>query len=266
MFISLGVALENIIISAPAFGFAADYEIDESEGGKIIINLSPALRKNTSHFFKPMLERQVTRNVYKKAALPKDLKQILGQNKDNKTALFFSDGQKDIDTYIDYVKEGNRLLFKKDGYLDEVKKWIRWNDSEAEEKLDGLYIRALGRPSTAAWFGKMIFNLSVTEKTQNKTDSEQIKSASGMLLFFSEDGIKHWVETGRRLERTLVQITAAGLKFTFHNQPCQVMQLRSPFAATFGHKGLMPQAAIRFGYSDSMPRSPRRKLNDVIVQ
>jgi hypothetical protein len=111
----------------------------------------------------------------------------------------------------------------------------------------------------------MIFNLSVTEKTQNKKDSEQIRSSSGLLFLFSEDDMEHWIEAGRHLERSLIQITDAGMKFAFHNQPCQVAQLRKSFAADLGHKGLMPQAAIRLGYSESMPRSPRRKINDVIV-
>ena len=264
LFISLGAALENILLSASSFGFTADYEIDDSEGGKIIINLSRT-EAEKSPLLQPMFKRQVTRNVYKKGNIPAQFQKDISGLKGKDTALLFSTEAKTFDTFIDYVKEGNRLLMKKAGYLNELKKWIRWNDSEAEEKLDGLYIRALGEPSTAAWFGKMIFNLSVTEKTQNKKDSEQIRSSSGLLFLFSEDDMEHWIEAGRHLERSLIQITDAGMKFAFHNQPCQVAQLRKSFAADLGHKGLMPQAAIRLGYSESMPRSPRRKINVVIV-
>jgi len=54
-------------------------------------------------------------------------------------------------------------------------------------------------------------------------------------------------------------------KYAFHNQPCQSIPLRFDFARTFEHKGLIPQAAIRMGYGNFLPRSPRRKIKDIIV-
>jgi hypothetical protein len=265
LFISLGAALQNILISASKFGFTTEYEIDESGGGRIIIYLSDKINYEKNKWFEAMLSRQTTRNEYEKKSLPSDFFSELQRSTDPDTAFYFTSEKDEFATFIDFVKEGNRLLYNNKKYLEELKEWIRWNDKEAEEKLDGLYARALGQPSTAAWFGKMIFNLTVTEKNQNKDDENFINSSSGLLFLFSEDGIKNWVESGRKLEQILISITKQGLKYAFHNQPCQALPLRSDFAHTFDYKGLMPQAAIRIGYGDSLPRSPRRRINDVIL-
>ncbi len=265
LYISLGAVLENIIISAANFGYNVDYEIEKNDKGKITIHLNDKINWNPNILFESMIARTTTRNEYAKKSLPKDFQMNLQKNIIADTPFYFTSDRNKYDTFIDYVKEGNRLLFGKKKFLDELKSWIRWNDDEAEEKLDGLYIRALGQPSTVAWLGKMLFNISVTTATQNDDDQDFINSASGLLFLFSEDGIKHWIEAGRKLERILIALAKYDLKYAFHNQPCQTVQLRKSFAKSFAHKGLMPQAAIRIGYSEPMPRSPRRKINDMIL-
>ena len=40
LFISLGAALENILIAAPQFGFNAEYEVIDSESDKILIHIT----------------------------------------------------------------------------------------------------------------------------------------------------------------------------------------------------------------------------------
>jgi hypothetical protein len=265
LFISLGAALENILIAAPQFGFNAEYEVIDSESDKILIHISDKNGTKNEQMFQAMIERQTTRNEYMDKQLSENLPARLDEITNSQAAFYYTTEKKNFDTFIDYVKEGNRLLFRNKKFLEELKKWIRWNDSEAEEKLDGLYIRALNQPSTPAWLGKMVFNFTITEKTQNKKEENGILSASGLLFLFSETGKKHWIEAGRKLERILIALTGGNIKYAFHNQPCQSIPLRFDFARTFEHKGLIPQAAIRMGYGNFLPRSPRRKIKDIIV-
>jgi len=265
LFISLGCCLENIILSAPMFGFVADYEISPGDSPSIIIQLSPQKTEANQSDFDAMLKRQTTRNEYKGGALPKDFLANIQPGNNNTTSFKYIDDKNSYSLLMDYIKDGNRLLFGNDEFLKELKEWIRFNDSEAEKKLDGLYARALDNPSTAEWFGRMSFDLSVTPETQNKEDEKFINSSSGVLMLFSSDSVADWIETGRQLEHTLTKITGMNLKYAFHNQPCQAEALRKDFARDFGYKGLFPQAILRIGYSDFLPRSPRRKINDVII-
>jgi len=264
LFISLGCCLENIIISAPLFGYTAEYEIKNGDSPSIVIYLSSGETASDKSLFDSMHLRQTTRNKYQEGKLPGDF--LSSINTDKETNLIFSEDKESYNLLLDYIKEGNRLLFGNEDFLAELKEWIRFSDSEAEEKLDGLYSRALGNPSTARWFGKMAFNLSVTPKTQNKEDEEYIRSSSGLLFLLGQDSVEDWIETGRKLEQTLINITGMNLKYAFHNQPCQAEALRKDFAKDFGYRDSMPQAVIRIGYSDFMPRSPRRKIQDVIIQ
>lgn len=266
LFISLGAVLENILTSAPAFGFLANYHIDDTKRKeKIIINLKQNEKTQKTEKLQAMIDRQTTRNYYTHKQVPADLISYLQLDKSQHTGYFFSESKTDFDLFLDYIKSSNNLLYGNKKFLDELKKWIRWNDSEAEETLDGLYIRALGESPTPSWFGKMMFNLTVTPKTMNDKEAEYISTASGLLFLFSEDGTKNWIETGKKMQDILIRLTAKGMKYAFHNQPNESLPLRIPFAKDFGNKGLAGQIAIRVGWSESMPRSPRRRINDVII-
>ena len=125
--------------------------------------------------------------------------------------------------------------------------------------------RAIGKPSTSRWLGKMFMNLGTTDITQSKEDIAFIRSAPTLMAFFSADTWGDWLKTGILLEDRLIAITGESLKFAFHSQPCEVQGLIKDFAREFGHKDKLPQVVIRIGQGANLPRSPRRKISDVLI-
>ncbi len=75
----------------------------------------------------------------------------------------------------------------------------------------------------------------------------------------------HWVAVGRACQRFALQATALGLKHAFMNQPVEVARLRPDLATLVGLPGRRPDIVMRFGYGPTMPYSPRRPINAVIV-
>jgi len=270
LYISLGCAIENIVIAACKFGYKTDIQYFLTESSKddyILLTLSESLECNDLIMFDSITKRQTNRSIYDKIVIPdNDLNELKSfiVNKELKAEIFTE--KKYFDLLVDYITQANTMLIDNKKYTAELQSWIRYSDSEAEEKLDGLYTKAMGTASAPKGLGKMLFSIITTPEAQTMSDAERINSSSALTCFFSEDNKMDWLKTGQFLQRYLLKLTAMGLKYAFMCQPCQVQGLRNDFAREFNHKGLKPQIALRIGYSKSMPHSPRRKIEDVILQ
>ena len=129
-----------------------------------------------------------------------------------------------------------------------------------------MFSGASGNPSVPRWLGSLLFGMLFTPRSQNDKYVEQIRSSSGIAVFFSEVEDKaHWVEAGRCYERFALQATALGIRTAFLNQPVEVSALRPQFASSLGIGGRRPDLVVRFGRGPEMPRSLRRPIQTVLV-
>jgi hypothetical protein len=73
------------------------------------------------------------------------------------------------------------------------------------------------------------------------------------------------VAAGRAYQRFALQATIDGLKHAFLNQAVEVPAVRRELQALLGLGERRPDFVVRFGYGPPMPKSLRRKPDDVIV-
>jgi hypothetical protein len=74
-----------------------------------------------------------------------------------------------------------------------------------------------------------------------------------------------WVRAGQVYERLALKMTTLDIKSAFLNQPIEVTNLRSQFQSSLGLEKALPQLIVRFGYADTMPRSLRRPVEQVLI-
>jgi hypothetical protein len=270
LFISLGCCLENMWHACNVFGFKPGIEVlNDYDNSKIniILEETERLENVREGLFQYIIERKTTRCHFKKKRIASEdletLDQVTSEFSDNISLIEEHSG---FDKFLTYQKEANRVLFDNKEFANELEDWQRFSDAAAERKMDGLYSRSIGESATSDWLGKMYFDLSVTSATQNKKDENLIRSSSGIINFFSGDNILEWIQLGMFLQKYLLELTKLGLKYSFLSSISRVEALRRDFAADFNHKGLLPQTSIRIGYSDYLPRSPRRQISDMIVK
>lgn len=277
MIISLGAALQNILIGAEYYNLNVDsnenipqLKVTNNSIFEITLKFkekSLTYNLTNNNNIKLIAERQTVRVNYKKENFSEEItKKIIDylQKSSLKTLMFSS--QKETDLLADYIKEGNRILYDNSKWMDEMKKWIRFNDSEAEEMLDGLYAKAQGDSSVPGWIGRMFYPMTTTATTQTKSDIERLKNSSAFIAIFEDDNPKSWLETGKELQKLLLFLTSLQIKTSYLNQPCQVTALRKDFARELGFKGLLPQIVLRLGFGPVLPRSPRRRPEQVIIK
>jgi hypothetical protein len=179
--------------------------------------------------------------------------------------LLFTDKAK-MESVLEHVVQGNLAQIKDKDFVDELKTWIRFSESEALEKGDGLFSRTSGNPTLPRWLGSFMFDMFFSAKAENEKYAKQIRSSAGIAVFVSEANDKaHWVEVGRSYERFALQATALGIRNAFLNQPVEVASIRPQFANFLGIGQQRPDLVVRFGRGPAMPQSLRRPVAAVIV-
>lgn len=269
--ISLGSALENLLVSTERFGYQTKtaFNLDGATEDCISISLKKigAGPVGQSLLFNAIPVRQCTRNEYDRKRVPiANLKKLeTAAAGAGVTPMLFTDPAA-IEPMLEYVNVGNTQQMTDDTFKSEMIDWIRFSDREAVEKMDGLASRASGNPSIPRWVAQLFMGSLLNPKAQNKKDDLGIRSSSGLLLFVSQKNDKvAWIETGRAYERFALLSTAMNVKNAFLNQPCEVPELRSQVQSHLNLNGAFPQLLVRFGYSQAMPRSLRRPLNQVVI-
>jgi nitroreductase len=83
-------------------------------------------------------------------------------------------------------------------------------------------------------------------------------------LSTSRDDPIAWLLAGEALQRVLLLATSMGLHASFLNQPIEVPELRASLAALTGRE-TSPQILLRLGRGRPVRHTPRRPLEDVLI-
>ncbi len=228
LFISLGCALENLVVSARYAGF--DPEIDyfpTADEESIVIRLKASSARPNETLFRAIPVRQCTRNEYNGRPLPsEDMKKIEALQKEAGVGTMIFTDRKEIEKLIEIVKEGDNIQMNDKAFVKELKSWIRFSDKEALKTRDGLSSRAGGNPVVPQWLGNILMDFFAGGKSQGDKDQKMALSSSGMILFVSEKNDKRaWVAVGRTWERYALISTALTVKSAFLNQPAEIGSL-----------------------------------------
>jgi hypothetical protein len=270
LFISIGCALENLEIAARHFGFDPDahFELNEDKNEKIIVRLSQSISKAPNYLFNSINIRQSTRNKYNGQPISQaDIDKIKSAALQEDVDCLLITEKEEIEPLVDLVKQAAALQIRNKAFLKELTHWIRFNKPSGEKTADGLYAAATGNPSVPKWFGKIILNFSMNPKGEAKKHADLINSSSGLMLFIARrNDKKAWVNVGRSFERVALTATSLNINHAHENMPCEEVTIRQKLKAHLQLKDAeQPLLLIRLGYSEKMPYSFRRSLEDVIT-
>jgi hypothetical protein len=260
LWVSLGCAVENLLIAAAARGQAGAIAMRADAAG-IDIALTAAPPADDGLFAAIPL-RQSTRSVYDSKAIPSaallELEAAAGADGVDVRLLTSS---ADRERVLDFVVQGNSAQMDDPAFVAELLAWIRFDPHTAIAKADGLYAPCSGNPTLPDWLGPRIFPLVFRKQGENDKYAEQIRSSSGVAVFTGAGETRaDWVEVGRRFQRFALRATALGLRHAHINQPVEVPALRREFAQWLGVGSARPNLVVRFGYAAALPMSLRRRV------
>ncbi len=266
LFVSLGAAAETLSLASAARGAPGAVNFDPSGKGSVVFDFEKA-RAISSPLFDAIASRQSTRADYDRRMVGSgDLDMLVRAAAVPGVDLVLLTDRNRIDQLRDLVLTGNSTQMADAAFVRELKTWLRFNPRQALRTGDGLYSVASGNPALPDWLGPHAFDWFSTAQAENDAYARQIQSASGIAVFVGAgETPAHWVAVGQSCQRFALQATALGLKHAFINQPVEVARLRPELATLIGLSGRRPDIVMRFGYGPTLPWSPRRAPEAVIV-
>jgi hypothetical protein len=266
LFVSLGCAAENLLIAGAAHGRPGQMLFLNTDGGRIDIGLERGV-PNKSALYDAIPKRQSTRSAYNgRAVSAEDLKMLEAASKVDHVSLLLITDKPRREAVLEQVVAANTQQMDDPAFMQELKKWVRFNADEALAKKDGLFGPVSGNPTAPPFVGRMLFSQFVDTDAENDKYVDHIRSSSGIAVFTGDRADKdHWVKVGRSFQRFALQATALGLRHAHINQPVEVTKIRSQFASWLGVPGSRPDLVVRFGYAPALPMSLRRAVTDVLI-
>lgn len=270
LFISLGCALENLIIAAGYFGYHTDIEMkmEDPHNESIRVEFSSGNTQNYDQLFKNIEIRQSTRNKYNKALIPPaDIEKLKeAGNQDQVLFLLYTEPDQ-IEPVIEITKRATVLQLSKKEFIKELIQWIRFNRKTAKRTGDGLYSGAIGSPSVPKWFGEFFMKLVLDPKREARKNVNLMENSSGILIFIAKENNKEaWINLGRSFQRVGLMATSLKINHAHINSACEEIAARKKLAVVLQLKPEEePLLIIRIGYSEKRPYSFRRPLKEVLI-
>ncbi|MEL7833477.1 Acg family FMN-binding oxidoreductase [Fodinibius sp. Rm-B-1B1-1] len=268
LYISLGCAAENIVIAATYYGLQANVSTNEVEDSKpfIVISLATDDSIKKDPLFAYIEDRQSTRNEYSDYKVPEaDLSVLSNSFELEGIELIVLTGESEINKLEPLIIEGSNNQFQNREFVEELVDWFRFSKAEAEKKGDGLWIKSMGLPNMNSFIGNIVMKYFVTANSEAKRWKKLIDATAGFALFtVDQNEISQWVTLGRAFQRFGLTATKLNISHAHVNMPCEELEVRQKLVEKFNLGSKHPLLLIRFGYSDKMPYSFRRDLDQVI--
>lgn len=270
LFTGLGCALENLLIAARHLGFVpeVDYFPTSEPQGCLVVMLKRARLENETPLFKAIPQRQTTRRNFNRRRIPlSDLRKLERAGKQEGVHLQLLLEPEDIEPVTELVKEASRIQFGSKAFVNELVLWMRFNEAEVEAHGDGLAYNVMGIPAVPRWLGKAMVTTSSTPGGQARKCARLIRNSSALLVPAAESSNpESWVNLGRSFERVALAATVMSIRYSHLNMPCEVPETRKLLQRHLGLSTCQPLLLLRLGYADPMPRSPRRPVQEVLLE
>ena len=265
LYISLGCALENLIIAANEFNFLAETEFTGDERQPAItVKLTAVPETKKSGLFDHIVKRQVTRGKFKPEKVPQSLLSELFEDTEGvHVKLFLS--EEETESLAPYIIGGNTLQFGNREFVSELVSWVRFSEKEVMRKGDGIWSGSMGMPDTGRFLGNLIMKNFVSAASEEKRLRKLIRASAGFAMFMVEKNDPfHWIRLGQSFQRFGLITTKNNIRHAHLNMPCEELQVREKMIRDFNLGVLTPLLLVRFGYSEPMPYSFRRNLSTML--
>lgn len=256
MYISVGCALENLLVAAEHFGYSHKVSYDEEEQAVVVHIGSGGRLSSFRHpeLFEAIRVRHTNRKTFQIMPIPSETLRLLQD-------ICIEDGSKvqvtdDLETkekMVDLILRANNFLFSNPAFRAELVYWhgkgsfgIPWIVSEITQEA--------------------VTRVNLGRFKANK-DSKAVMSASILAIISSQkDDRAAQVMAGQVLERVWLKATALGISLQPMTNVLKVPDFRTEVANLFPSSDVYPQLIFRLGYAEpAQKRTTRRTLSDFKV-
>jgi nitroreductase len=268
LIISCGAALAHLQVAACGLGYHSVVRRIPSETEP---DLLASLRLAGQHdpsprdvdLFRAILNRRTCRQAFAPKPVPADARRAIARAAESAGArATWIDDAKDRVQLAVLVMTADRQQYERRAFRGELAAWIR---PTADSAADGMPAPALGLQFPASYLAPLVIRTFDVGSGQAARDQELVNHSPGIVVLTTPlDQPYDWLVCGEALGFTLLTAEAFGLNVSYLNQPCEVAELRTQLGLIDEVNG-NPQLVLRLGYGTRVPPTPRRAIDEVIV-
>jgi len=276
LMLGLGCALENLALAAEARGYKAGVTLlpKGPESDMVAaIELQPA-EPTPSPLYDMIPMRRTNRARYSGKPIPDndltDLAELAQADPALRLHLYVEESERE--PVGDLIVRACEIQASDPAQHAETASWFRKNDKEILEHRDGITIDAGGNP----YLMRVLAKIFISDKTIHgpsfgeffiKSTRMQVESASAFAVISGESKSPEMcLRAGRLYQRIHLWATSRGialhpLNYPLENRP----DMRGDVAALLGSNDREALIPFRLGYGPEVPHSPRRAIEDILI-
>lgn len=266
-FISIGCAIENILIAADYYGYSIRVEylpnsIDTSLVAKILFTKEEDKKPDKDHLIFSIPRRVTNRNPYSNVAPPADfLKRIQDLSDDRMKVSVITD--RDIKNAIaDTALAASIAAMKDKDFRSELSHYVKLNITSSQI---GMPCFGMGISTPISFIAPTLIKFLNMNKFNYKKDEKLLKEQTLALVIIEsrDDNKLNWMKVGQIYERIALMTTTDKLTTAMWAAPIQIGEFYKDIQKIL-NSNLRPQALFRLGYPiRETKHSPRLSANNV---
>jgi hypothetical protein len=272
LMVSLGAALENLVVAARAYGLQPTVRYRPNEGARSVLAEMTWLDggpRRDRELFSSLTERRTNRRNYDGRGLMPQVRAQLSAQVADGPRLHWLDGRDALRELADLVYDAVYAQGSKRNIQTEQHNWLRTNLKDAERRGDGVPMDALGMSGPANWFAGHYYDpnswfqrFGVGSLAKRAREGVRSAGAAALLTTTTRDE-SAWLLGGQAYERLALKATQLGLAHQPINAPLELERYRGPLLRRFGVTGEEPLMLVRCGHDSRVPHTPRRAVSVV---
>ncbi|HPS92791.1 MAG TPA: hypothetical protein PKV33_11580 [Methanothrix sp.] len=266
LYLSHGCVLTNLLLAAEHFGFAYDAKcLPDGTSGERTASIrfsKKAAPRRFPDLFSEITRRHTNRKSFEQRPIETEKLQKLEdytKGKGFRLDILTSDEGKaemaDILARAQKMQLGNKDLRK------ELAAWIRPNNSKEKDGLPGY---SFGYSDFESYLGSFIFGTLDMSSSRARVETANMLASPAVAVLSAEtDDKMTWLKAGIVFETLFLMATRMEVRFDLFSQPIALPELRNGMAKILNVK--YPQLLIRMGYAEPSRHTPRRPVEEVLV-
>ena len=268
-FMSIGCAIENILIACDYYGLPAHAAYFPEPGepffvARIRVERVAVQRPSlpADHLALRVASRHSNRGPYEDRAVPRETIDELGKLAPPGVRVDFVIDTERRTALAKTVADATEAAFRDKGFTNELSQWIKPSLPSYEDGLPGYNI---GIPWPLSFVAPLAIRHGDVAKKQRQNVEAMLRATPAFgIVSGAEDAPQAWVPAGQTLERIWLTAEARGLNISVLAAGIEIGEFYKEIQATLGiHE--RPQVFFRIGYGTHVPKpSPRRRVERIL--
>jgi hypothetical protein len=268
MMISLGAALENLLVTARAYGLRPTADLMPGRAGRDVVaevSWTTGEARRDRGMLSAIPERRTNRREFDgRGVFQQNHAQLAAQVPEG-FRLHWMDESAEIEAVADIARAAERDLVTDARAQSERYGWMRFGEDEARRRGDGVTVDELEVGGPVRWLAGRCFDpeswfLRFGAQSASKQVRSAFRSAGALALLTSVSGRgeSQWLMGGQAYERIALKATQVGIAHQPVNAAIDLEKHRPQILRRFGAAGEEPLMLVRFGHAKRPHPSVRR--------